>query len=796
MLVNRWWRRAALALLVGLAGSLMGYAESGNAASSGVQPDDTDALWRSAADVRSELLAMLAAAAQDDAAAAGVHARNAAAVYSGMGAAIATASAAADRSIAAELAALALLPDPEPARRALGRGRVIGALAAAGRHGAIASAVNGDADGALAWLTLREYRRATRISLVRSAASDAVQRMAAGELAAEAAGAIVRDDLDDTYHARLQYAATGAVEAAERSLSVRAAESAGLISSYLTILGDDYADKMGAAARADLDVAVDRLAAAALTDDFAGAHAAASTVLDLWRGYQAVELPAEELARRASLVQLFLDLTAIEYRDGVRDGKITIAPEYQEAVVFLEQAVLGSAELSPRIAEVDAEAAERLERVLVELDGHVANLGPVSAVRDLSKEAQSIVAATLGTTGSFDGDSVFTVIGQMLDTVDAAVRGGEWAVAERTRIQAYGLFDAGPELALLALDPPMAALIDGLFWSGAQRSAGLATVIAAQAPFPEYLAAAGELRGALLQAQGVLSRDASPVAVAVNAALIVFREGLEAVVILAALVGASAAFRRPLYWGAGVALIASAATGLAAHQLVHAFRMFGERLEAVVSLLAIAVLLLITNWFFHKVYWSGWIAKFHGRKRTLLAGAAGQAAGFATLGFVSVYREGFETALFLQALFLRAGADTVLAGVLLGSAAVAAVGVVTLHLEKKLPHKKMLVVTGVLIGAVLITLVGSTVHVMQAVGWVPVTPIVVLAIPYWLGNWFGVYPTWQTCLGQIGAASFVLLSYYAARARVRHSAPRPAGDGAATMPRRQLATERAAGRNG
>ena len=789
MLVNGW-RRAALALLAGLAGAGIGYAET----------QDTGALWRSAADVRSELLAMIAAAARDDAQTAREHARGAADAYAGIGGAIATVSAAADRAIGGELTALAELPAAEPARRALGRGRVIGALAAAGRHGAIAAAGNGDADRALEWLTLREYRRATRVSLVRSAASDAVRRMAGGELAAEAASAIVRDDLDDTYHARLQYAATGAVEAAERRLSVRAAESAGLITSYLTILGDDYSAKMGAAARAELDSALQRLTTAALADDFGGVHAGAAAVLDLWRGYQAVELPAEELARRANLVQLFLDLTAIEYRDGVRDGRVTIAAEYQEAVVFLEQAGLGAAELSPRIAEVDAAAAERLERLLGELDGHVANLGPVSAVRDLSGEAQAIVSATLGTTGAIDSDSVFTVIGQMLDSVDAAVRGGEWAVAERTRIQAYGLFDAGPELSLLALDPPLAALIDGLFWSGAQRSAGLATVIAAQAPFPEYLAAAGELRGALLQAQGVLSRDAAPVAVAVNAALIVFREGLEAVVILAALmaslVGAAAAFRRPLYWGAGVALIASAATGVAAHQLVHSFRVFGERLEAVVSLAAIAVLLLITNWFFHKVYWSGWIAKFHGRKRTLLAGAAGQLAGFATLGFVSVYREGFETALFLQALFLRAGADTVLAGVLLGSAAVAAVGVVTLHLEKKLPHKKMLVVTGVLIGAVLITLVGATVHVMQAVAWLPVTPIVGLAMPYWLGNWFGIYPTWQTCLGQIGAAAFVLLSYYAARARVRRTAPRPAGARAGSWQRRPLAAERVAGRSG
>ena len=86
----------------------------------------------------------------------------------------------------------------------------------------------------------------------------------------------------------------------------------------------------------------------------------------------------------------------------------------------------------------------------------------------------------------------------------------------------------------------------------------------------------------------------------------------------------------------------------------------------------------------------------------------------------------------------------------------------------------MLVVTGVLIGAVLVTLVGSTVHVMQAVGWLPVTPIIGLAVPYWLGSWFGFYPTWQTCICQFAAAAFVLLSYYAAQARAHRRKPRPA----------------------
>lgn len=91
---------------------------------------------------------------------------------------------------------------------------------------------------------------------------------------------------------------------------------------------------------------------------------------------------------------------------------------------------------------------------------------------------------------------------------------------------------------------------------------------------------------------------------------------------------------------------------------------------------------------------------------------------------------------------LDAGSRVVVEGTLLGLAATAIVGVLTLVLQTKLPHKKMLVVTGVLIAAVLVTMVGSTVHTLQWVGWAPITPIRGLeGLPYWFGLWLGVYAT-------------------------------------------------------
>jgi len=206
--------------------------------------------------------------------------------------------------------------------------------------------------------------------------------------------------------------------------------------------------------------------------------------------------------------------------------------------------------------------------------------------------------------------------------------------------------------------------------------------------------------------------------------------------------------------------MATALTWWIAQQILTNFSRYGERLEAVVSLIAIGVLLLITNWFFHRVYWKDWMANFHSRKRALLGGAiSGQALGFVLLGFTSVYREGFETVLFMQALVLESGIWVVLQGVGLGLLGVLGVGYITFRLQSRLPYKQMLVVTGILIGAVLLIMVGNTTHVLQLVGWAPLHPIRWLAFPYWSGLWFGVYATWEGLLFQAAAAIFVIGSY-------------------------------------
>jgi high-affinity iron transporter len=248
-----------------------------------------------------------------------------------------------------------------------------------------------------------------------------------------------------------------------------------------------------------------------------------------------------------------------------------------------------------------------------------------------------------------------------------------------------------------------------------------------------------------------------------NAAMIVFREGLEAVLIFAAVtasfLGANRARRRPVVAGAGVAFAATVVTWFLAQALLDVASPLGPRLEGITGFLAIVVLLIVLNWFVHKVYWSQWIGRHHRQRRRLLA-RTGIAAtvGLVALGFTSVFREGFEVVLFLQNLQLQDGTGTVLEGVAIGLALTAAVGVVTFWLHHRLPYRRMLILTGVLVAAVLVVMTGGTAMTFADLGWIPKTPTP-FAIPKWMGSWFEIYPYWEPLAAQLGAAAFVVGSY-------------------------------------
>jgi high-affinity iron transporter len=184
--------------------------------------------------------------------------------------------------------------------------------------------------------------------------------------------------------------------------------------------------------------------------------------------------------------------------------------------------------------------------------------------------------------------------------------------------------------------------------------------------------------------------------------------------------------------------------------------------QAATGLLAILVLLVVMNWFFHKVYWTGWIGLHHRRRQQVLERSneaqSGAFFGLALLGFSAVYREGFEIVLFLQNLRLEVGSFPVLEGAAIGLFLTTIVAILTFVAHRRIPYKKMLIVTGVLLGVVLVVMVGEEVQEMQLASWLPTTEVGV-SLPDWLGTWFAIFPNVEGLVAQAGAALVVIGSY-------------------------------------
>ncbi len=272
--------------------------------------------------------------------------------------------------------------------------------------------------------------------------------------------------------------------------------------------------------------------------------------------------------------------------------------------------------------------------------------------------------------------------------------------------------------------------------------------------------------------------NTSPTVAFLDIGVLVFREGLECILVLAAITasmtGKKRAYRRPVAVGAGIAFVATLITWLIAVRIVNSLsdNIPALDLQAATGLLAVIVLLVIMNWFFHKIYWGGWIRAHNRRRKTLLAEATTDEIsrsrlwwGLILLGFTSLYREGFEVVLFLQSYHLRLGGGVVLKGALLGLVLTGMVAVLTFVLQQRLPYRKMLITTGVLLGVVLLVMVGEQAQEMQLAHWIPTTEISSLKnyMPPWMGLWFAVFPTTETLIAQFIAAVLVVGSYYAAR---------------------------------
>ncbi|ULH14987.1 FTR1 family protein [Deinococcus sp. KNUC1210] len=635
-----------------------------------------------------------------------------------------------------------------------------------GAYSALAQSVQaGRAADARDWLATREFQQASRFTRLNADATTAVEALAAGKLTPADAMTAVQADVQGGYQSRLNDALNGIQDAQNRGYRTRAAEQSALASGYFALLAPAFQQARGTAELS------------AVQAQFRQLPGSLKNVQRALEGFRAAPLSEREQRLRAGQVLRFLNLVPVEYSRAVDGpaGAVTVKRDIEivEAKTFLAGTVSAYSDLAPLLKDQEAvrQSLAQLGALGEQLEAAAAHRRPPTAAAlqtDVTQALTALQAQFPAAWKQHDASGDLDVIRSQLGNMLAAVGAGNYEQAETARLDAYATLESGPEARIAVFAPDLKLRLENLFWNG-DSPAGLARLIRDRAPLAQVKASRAQLDQELAQTGELLGTEQAPAAVATNAGVIVFREGLEAVLILAALMGSLRRpevrhLRRPMWWGAALAFAATAVTWFVMSGTLSLFARFGEKLEAVISVLAIAVLLIIMNWFVHQVYWNDRMADFQKTKHSLMGQNVGQWVGLTLLGFTSIYREGFETVLFLQSLALQSGSAPVLSGTGLGLAAVVGVGVLVFALQAKLPMKKLLVWTGMMICAVLAVMVGNTVHVLQLVGWFPVHGVVGLELPSWASLWLGVYPTWEGLVSQVLAVILVVGSYFLSEA--------------------------------
>ncbi len=536
-----------------------------------------------------------------------------------------------------------------------------------------------------------------------------------------------------------------------------------------------------------------------LTEPYTSAAAIAG--LAGWREQVEATLPnllkPADVTRLQRLLVRFVTVVPKEYHNGVEGSSVVIPLEYQEAVQFTQQAQGLVNELAPTWRRdlpgpYEAHHAE-LVQDLASLAKQIDQVADLSVIESSAKTVVGILENGFGLSARRSGEKGQVVEETALDVREAlsnslaAAQAGHWQEAESLRLDAYTSFDSEIEVRVLPRDPTLANRTERSFIDGADGTPGIKALLDRAAPFDELSAGYDRALKNMDACVGILKVAISPATVSFTAFTIIAREGLEAIIILAALLAGmrGAEQRSTRQWvssGAWLAIAASALTFWLSKTLIQSLARYGEKLEAVISVLAVIILLMVTNWVFHKFYWVGWNAKLRSLSKASQQTVADRWEWLALLGvgFLTVYREGFETTLFMQSLLLEGSVWPVVIGVLAGSIFIAAIGLGIFVFGAKLPYRKLLIVTGVLIVSIMVTFFGSTARLFQTVGWLPIHPISGLTVPVWMGVWLGLYPSWEGLLIPMlalvyvgGAWLWVKLSSRKVMAGIKAQAPQP-----------------------
>jgi high-affinity iron transporter len=302
------------------------------------------------------------------------------------------------------------------------------------------------------------------------------------------------------------------------------------------------------------------------------------------------------------------------------------------------------------------------------------------------------------------------------------------------------------------------------------KFAELRNLIQAHAPYEEVEAKVVEIRRGLDESERLVSGTGilAPTIAFSTSFSIVFREGLESALIIGAILTYLEAsrnnkFKKHVYYGIVIAIAATAVTWFIAEFIIEISGASRELIEAIAGISAVAVLFWVSFWVLNKIETKRWIEFV--KAKVWKATTTGSIMVFVMLSFFTVYREGFETVLFYQAMlsFAKYMEWYVVAGLVAGLAVIVATTIVVRKLGRRLPLKVLFALTMGIGAYMSIAFMGNAIREFQEVGYISTTHLIgtVPRLDINLATMTGIHPTLETIVAQIALlAVYVVGSLY------------------------------------
>src|ERR687895_1157291 len=296
------------------------------------------------------------------------------------------------------------------------------------------------------------------------------------------------------------------------------------------------------------------------------------------------------------------------------------------------------------------------------------------------------------------------------------------------------------------------------------KFAELRNLIQAHAPYEQVEAKIVEIRRGLDESERLVSGTGivAPTIAFSTSFSIIFREGLESALIIGAILTYLEAsrnnrFKKHVYYGIVIAIGATAVTWFIAEFIIDISGASRELIEAIAGVSAVAVLFWVSFWVLNKIETKRWIEFV--KAKVWKATTTGSIMVFVLLSFFTVYREGFETVLFYQAIlgFARYMEWYVIAGMVLGLAVIIGVALGVRKLGRKLPLRVLFGLTMGIGAYMSIAFMGNAIREFQEVGYISTTHMfgTIPRLDINLATMTGIHPTLETIVAQ-----FILLSIY------------------------------------